>query len=74
MDTVLYSIDLRRFIRFFEATDASHKLFIGNSLLSSFVIFLALSLYQYFTYRDGAYLIAAIANLIFIIFIKINMP
>lgn len=74
MDTVLYSIGLRRFIHFFEATDASHKLFIGNSLLRTFMIFLVLSLYRYFTKKDGAYLIAAITNLIFIIFIKINMP
>jgi len=74
MDTVLYSIGLRRFIHFFEATDASHKLFIGNSLLRTSLIIMALSLYRYFNKRDGAYLIIAITNLIFMVFIKINMP
>lgn len=74
MDTVLYSIKLRRFINFFETTDESRKIFLGNSIIETSLIIMALSLYQYFTYRDGAYLIAAIANLIFIIFIKINMP
>lgn len=74
MDTVFFSIKLRKFINFFEATDESRKIFIGNSIIEMSLIIMALSLYQYFTYRDGAYLIAAITNLIFMIFIKINMP
>lgn len=74
MDTSFYNLRLRRLINFFETDDVSRKLSLGNSLLSTFMILLVVFLYLYFTKKDGAYLIAAITNLIFMIFIKINMP